>query len=550
MVVSVSQAISAEIDLAALVERILTVAAEIAGALRASLILPRDGELFVEAEAVAVENRIECRLARAVVDATSAPESILRYVARTGEPVIVGDALKSSSQFSHDPYVRAARVRSLLCLPLLKQTRLVGILFLQNDLVPNAFTEARAALLEVLASQAAISLENARLHADLRSAQERLSGAVRENELMIDVIPTVAWRAQCNGYVEHFNKPWLEYTGMTREDASGWGWAGAIHPDDVSSVGDYWQVLVTTDRTGEIEGRLRRHDGVYRWHLFRARPLRNESGQIVSWYGTGADIEDLRQAQEALNRTRSELAEMTKVASLGALAASIAHEINQPLAGIMTNTNTCERMLTADPPNVSGARETVRRALRDTKRAADVIARLRALFAKKQTAAELVDLSEATREVLAMSINELRRNRIVMRSELTCDLPRVTGDRIQLQQVIVNLLVNALEAMSGIDDRPRHLLIRTVRDADERVSLTVRDVGVGIRADQVDQLFDAFHTTKQSSMGIGLSVSRSIIEHHGGRLSGTPNHDGPGATFSFSLPVSGGSDAANECADG
>jgi C4-dicarboxylate-specific signal transduction histidine kinase len=223
------------------------------------------------------------------------------------------------------------------------------------------------------------------------------------------------------------------------------------------------------------------------------------------------------------------------VATLGALTASIAHEVNQPLAGIITNASTCLRMLAADPPNVEGARETARRTIRDGHRASDVITRLRALFGRKGAATEPVDLNEAAREVIALSLSELQGSRVILRSELAADLPPVTGDRIQLQQVIMNLLRNASDAMSGVEDRPRQLLIRTERGEGERVRLSVRDAGVGLDPQNADRLFQAFYTTKDDGMGIGLSVSRSIIESHQGRLWAEPN-DGPGATFSFSIP--------------
>jgi C4-dicarboxylate-specific signal transduction histidine kinase len=226
---------------------------------------------------------------------------------------------------------------------------------------------------------------------------------------------------------------------------------------------------------------------------------------------------------------------VARVTTLGALTASIAHEVNQPLAGIITNASTCLRMLAADPPNVDGARETARRAIRDGNRAADVIARLRALFGKKGTATESVDLNEATREVLALSSSELQRDRVIVRMELGDDLPCVSGDRVQLQQVVLNLLLNASEAMSEVEDRPRQLVIRTDPDDGGGVRLTVQDVGVGFDPSNLQRLFDAFYTTKSGGMGIGLSVSRSIIESHHGRLWAAPN-DGLGATFSFSLP--------------
>jgi signal transduction histidine kinase len=219
------------------------------------------------------------------------------------------------------------------------------------------------------------------------------------------------------------------------------------------------------------------------------------------------------------------------------LTASIAHEVNQPLSGIITNANTCLRMLAADPPNINGARETARRAIRDGNRASDVITRLRALFTKKATASETVDLNEAAREVIALSLSELQRGRVILRAELAEDLPPISGDRVQLQQVILNLLLNAADAMSGVEDRPRQALIKTLREGD-RVRLAVQDTGVGIEPSSVEELFEAFYTTKSGGMGIGLSVSRSIIESHRGQLEAVPN-EGPGATFWFSIPHAG-----------
>ena len=295
---------------------------------------------------------------------------------------------------------------------------------------------------------------------------------------------------------------------------------------------------------GETEARLRRHDGAYRSFLLRANPLRDENGHIVKWYGINTDIEDRKRAEtegkaaeEALNRVRTELAHVARVTSLSTLTASIAHEVNQPLSGIVTNASTCLRMLDASPPDLDGARETARRTIRDGNRAADVISRLRALFSRKDVTPEPLDLNEATREVIALSWGELQRHRILLQSQLADDLPLITGDRIQLQQVILNLLRNALDAMAGVHDRPRRLLIQSGWDGEDRVRLTVRDSGVGLDRQGIDKLFDAFYTTKSGGMGIGLSVSRSIVERHRGRLWVEPN-DGPGATFAFSLPRS------------
>jgi signal transduction histidine kinase len=234
---------------------------------------------------------------------------------------------------------------------------------------------------------------------------------------------------------------------------------------------------------------------------------------------------------------QAELEHMTRVMTMGQVAASIAHEVSQPLSGIVTNASTCLRMLDANPPNLEGARETARRTIRDGHRASEVIARLRALFSKKSAPFEPFDLNEAAEEVIALFTSELQEERVVLQRDLAADLPPVLGDRIQIQQVILNLARNASDAMSKVDDRPRELLIKTERDQGGGARLSVKDRGVGIDSRIEEKLFEAFYTTKGDGMGIGLSVSRTIMERHRGRLWAIPN-EGPGATFIFAIPCS------------
>jgi len=306
-----------------------------------------------------------------------------------------------------------------------------------------------------------------------------------------------------------------------------------IHPEDLSVFQEHIERSRRDRSDVQLEFRLQMPDGAVKY-VHVAAHIRGDHGQ-PEYIGAVQDVTERRSSEEALSKARSELSQVARVTSLGVLTASIAHEVNQPLSGIITNAGTCLRMLAADPPNVEGARETVRRTIRDGNRAADVISRLRALYGKKEPTIESVDLNEATREVLALSLSELQRNRVIVQQELVDDLPLVAGDRVQLQQVILNLLRNASDAMSTIDDRPRDLLIRTEPDDDDRVRLSVSDVGIGFEPQATDKLFEAFYTTKDEGMGIGLSVSRSIIERHHGRLWAMPN-SGPGVTFSFSVP--------------
>jgi PAS domain S-box-containing protein len=306
-----------------------------------------------------------------------------------------------------------------------------------------------------------------------------------------------------------------------------------IHPEDLSIFQEHIERSRRDRSDVQLEFRLQMPDAAVKY-VHVAAHIRGDHDQL-EYIGAVQDVTERRSSEEALSKARSELSQVARVTSLGVLTASIAHEVNQPLSGIVTNASTCLRMLAADPPNVEGARETARRTIRDGNRASEVIARLRALYGKKDPTIESLDLNEATREVLALSLSELQRNRVIVLQDLADGLPLVAGDRVQLQQVILNLLRNASDAMSTVDDRQRQLLIRTEGDGDDRVRLTVQDAGVGFDPQAADRLFESFYTTKNDGMGIGLSVSRSIIESHHGRLWATLNN-GPGATFSFSVP--------------
>jgi PAS domain S-box-containing protein len=368
-------------------------------------------------------------------------------------------------------------------------------------------------------------------------AEARLRESERSLRQLTETIPVMLWSATPDGAIDYCNARFLEYTGFDAEQVMGsGGFAKLLHPDDVDRTMQEWLSCISTGASFQVEVRkFHAADATYRWCLTHARPLLDEHKRILKWYGTVVDMHDWRQAQEELRHTQEKLAYMMRVTTMGELTASIAHEVNQPLSGIMTNAGTCLRMLAADPPDVAGACETARRTIRDANRASDVIARLRALFTGKELTTESMDLNDATREVIALSMSDLQRHRVMLRAELADNLPLVTANRVQLQQVILNLLRNSSDAMAGVDDGPRQLLIRTERDEGDRVRLTVQDVGVGLEAQVMDKLFQAFYTTKSSGMGIGLSVSRSIIEKHGGRLWAEPN-DGPGATFAFSIP--------------
>lgn len=392
----------------------------------------------------------------------------------------------------------------------------------------NGADRARRTLIAQFTHLASIAIERAHSEAALKQSQAFMSKAQR-----LSVTGTFSWHVGSDEIV------WSEevYRILEIDPSVTPTFAlidTRIHPEDLPAHEEMIRRQRSSPGDFEHEHRLLFPDGRVKWVHLVAHATRGEDGGVEYIAGL-QDITQRRLSEEALSKVRSELAHVARVASLGALTASIAHEVNQPLAGIITNASTCLRMLGAEPPNIDGARETARRTIRDGNRASDVIKRLRALFAKKEASTEPLDLNEAAREVVAMLLGELQRNGVVFHPDFADGLPMVSGDRVQLQQVILNLVLNASDAMSDIRSRPRHLRIITRLQEDGHVRLAVQDSGVGIDPADAERMFNAFYTTKSSGMGIGLSVSRSIIESHDGRLWATAN-EGDGATFAFSLP--------------
>jgi hypothetical protein len=496
---------------------------------------------------------------------------------------------------------------------------------------------------------------------DRKRAEEALQDNERNLVSIINTIPTAAWTTRPDGHVEFLNQRWLDYAGMTAEQAKGWGWGAVIHPDDAQQLLEYWRSCLASGASVDAEARLRRFDGTYRWFLVRANPLRDVSGNIVKWYGTNIDIEDRKRgeealreseqsirlildgiaglvaimsatgdtevvnrqaleyfgrtmeqlkgwstgdevhpddlpgvyaawmhsvetasvydvdhrlrradgvyrwfharglplcdsegrvlrwyvlltdiddrkhAEEALREAQNDLARINRVTTMGELAASLAHEVSQPVSGAMTNANVCLRKLGSDQPNLEEVREAVARIVRDARRAADIIGRIRAQFQKSAPKQETVDVSEIIREIIVLLRGEVMRHNISVRAELAADLPPIVGDRGQLQQVAMNLLVNSIEAMKDVEGI-REIVIQTQRGEDEQIVASVSDTGIGIPPQLAEQIFDPFFTTKPHGTGMGLRISRSIIESHGGRLWAV-HKDSPGASFSFSIPA-------------
>jgi PAS domain S-box-containing protein len=336
------------------------------------------------------------------------------------------------------------------------------------------------------------------------------------------------------------NQVWLEFAGQTLDFVRSHpaAWMTAVHPEDREMAAKIFWEGVHSGQGFAIETRsLRARDGTYRWHLQQAVVLRNAEGKVLKFVGTTTDIDDQKRTAEALRQAQAELAHATRVTTVGELAASIAHEVKQPLGAVVTNADACLRWLNRPVPDLNEAREAVHRVIRDGKRGSEVIERIRALLKHEEPSKARVDVNETIRIISGLTQNEL--SGIDLQLNLEKQLPYVSADRIQLQQVLLNLILNAVDAMKSVSDRPRVLCLETKRHEANGVLVAVKDSGVGLRPDAIKRLFETFYTTKPAGLGMGLSISRSIVESHGGRLWAKAN-DGHGATFLFTLPAENG----------
>jgi PAS domain S-box-containing protein len=525
-VVKASQALSSEMVFPRLIEKLLRIAVENAGAERGLLIMVRDGgPPRIEAEATTGPGKIEVAVRQAVVTPCDLLQSALHYAIRTREPVLLDDA-SADNVYSKDEYVLRKRSRSVLCLPIMKQAQLVGALYLENNLTPFVFTPDRVAVLQLLASQAAISLENAHLYSDLQLQAG-----------LLQRLPVSAWTLKPDGTPDFVNEVWLEYSGQTLDFARSHpeAWMTAVHPEDREAASRAFWDGVRSGRGFAIESRsLRAQDGSYRWHLQQAVVLHDTEGKVLRFIGTTTDIDDQKRVEDALRQAQGDLARINRVTTMGELTASLAHELSQPISGAVTNANTCLRKLGRDSPDLDEVRTVVARFAGDAQRAADVIGRIRSQFQRGASHREVIDVNEINRETVALLRDEAARYNISVRTVLAPDLPQIVGDRVQLQQVAMNLIVNSIEAMKGFDGI-RELVIKSQRAENEQILVSVSDTGIGFPPQLAEQIFDPFFTTKLHGTGMGLRISRSIIESHGERLwaVGSPRR---GATFHFNLP--------------
>ena len=675
-VIKVSQAVSGEIVLDKLIEALMRTAIEQAGAARGLLILSRGPENRIAAEATTVGDTVLVELRDEPLAPAALPESVLHYVVRTGESVILDDASGKNS-FAGDQYFTQHHARSILCLPLMNEAKLTGQLYLENNLAPRVFTPNRIAVLKVLASQAAISLENARLHTELvnenrdrkqaedelRASEERWRGLFESVPIGVALLTpdgryltvnqafqkmlgyseaelrgrspieltheddravTEAFRAtRTAGDARTVRREkryrrkdgsviWVDVSSFLLPVAQGsaldarfavdiserkqaeenlrqseafliqaqqisqtgsWYWnvktrevrwsaehfrlfghdpattqpsyavfVAPIHPEDRPSVEQTIATAVAEKGQFQLEYRIVLPDATVKHLLSIGHPGMTEAGDL-EYAGTVMDITErkraeaeARQSERRYRELQMELARANRIATMGQLSASITHEINQPIAAVITNANAGLRWLGARRLNRGEVRQALNRIVRDGNRAGEVIDRVRALVRKAPPRRECLDINEAVREVIALTQVEVQRNGVSLQTQLAHGLPLVTADRVQLQQVMTNLIVNAVEAIRGISDRPRELAIISGEGGADDVFIEVQDTGPGLDPANLDRLFQSFYTTKPDGMGMGLAISRSIVEAHGGRLSAAPNQP-HGAVFRVTLPV-------------
>jgi PAS domain S-box-containing protein len=655
-VVRASQTLSSEIVLGELIEKLMCIAVEHAGAERGLLILFRGSEPRIEAEASTGQGKPTVSVRQRLITPLDLPQSALQYVFRTGERVVLDDA-SAANLHLEDEYVRQKRLRSVLCLPIVKQTKLIGALYLENNLTPRAFTADRIAVLELLASQAAISLENATLFSDLQRSEaylaqgqsisrtgsfgrdvvsgeiywseetynifeldrsvkptmellfqrihpddrehvqqaidrainertgfdfeyrllrsdgsvkylhvsaralETSSGdlefvgavtdvterklaeeALRRSEAYLAeaqrLAHTSSWALRISGRdAVHLSEEWYRIYGFNLDEGMP-TWSALlqrIHPEDRAKWQGAIDRAIDEKSDYEVEFRLLFPDGTVKYLRTVGHPVFGTSGDLIEFIGSSTDVTERTRAAEALRQAQTDLAHANRVTTMGELAASLAHEVIQPLTSTVINAKTCMRWLQRDEPDLAQACEAVARIVKDGTLAGDIIRRIRSQFKKDALEREAVDVNEVIREMIALLRSEAMRYDISIRTELAADLSQIIGDRVQLKQVTMNLIVNSIDAMKEVDGR-RELTIKSQRTENQQLLVSFSDTGIGLPPQQAEQIFNAFFTTKTHGTGMGLRISRSIIESHGGRLWAADNFP-RGATFQFTLPV-------------
>jgi PAS domain S-box-containing protein len=450
-------------------------------------------------------------------------------IAQERKPHLTND-VQNDGRISHPEWAKREGMVAFAGYPLVVDGRLVGVLamFARKSLEPD--------VLETLALVADTIAKGI----DRKWAEKKLQESERNLRLFMETIPQMLWSAAPDGTIDYYNQRILDYTGLSMDELRGAGWIKPIHPEERDAMAKVWTAAVAEGVPFKFEFRGRRGaDGMYRWCVSSALPLRDREGHILKWYGSVVDLHDWKQAQESLRSIEAELAHMTRIMTMGEITSSIAHEINQPLGAIVNYGNACLRLITTGGADLTDIATALSEIVNDANRASAIIAQIRAHSKKALPEMVVLEVKDLVTDILPLVRHELNGRRIVLKTVLSDNLSPVMGDRIQLQQVLLNLVINGMEAMHQVPEDRRHLSIEAQSHVSEGkvfVLIAVTDSGVGLSAEDQSRLFEAFYTTKAEGMGMGLAISRSIVEAHGGRLWATPNA-GLGATFEFVLPA-------------
>jgi PAS domain S-box-containing protein len=538
-VVKALQAVSREIDLGKLIETLMVISVEHAGAERGLLFLSRGQEHRIEAEATTYGDHIQVVLRQGFATLPGFPESVLR----AHESVILDNA-SAKSAFSDDEYIRAKGVRSILCLPLVKHGELIGALYLENSLTSCVFTPDRLTVLELLASQATISLENARLYAELqhensdrRKAEEALRASEERMSLAAESANLGMWVWDIPGddiWATEKCRLLLGFEPTERLDFR--KFIDRLHPEDRAPTREALRRSLQTRSEYDMEYRVVLPDGSVRWISVRGHATFDAENRAVRLMGVSIDITSTKLAQLQLLQQRDELAHLSRVTTLGEMATTLAHELNQPLAAIHSNAETAEILLAKEPLELDELRSIVNDIRQDGLRAAEVILRMRSLLRRHQFKMERIEVKSLIEAVSELLHGVVISHRARLRIELAPALPPVLGDAIHLQQILLNLIINALEAMVDCPTRERQVVVRAATHAALGLEVTVTDQGPGFSKGKLAKLFEPFFTTKKKGMGMGLAICQRIIQSHGGHLSAENNPD-RGATVRFTLPI-------------
>ena len=534
-VIKVSQAVASEIVLDKLLNTFMRTSIEQAGAERGLLVLSKGVEPRIKARATTDSEAVVVECCDEPVTAQAMPQTLLHQVLRTGESVVIGNAAADPA-FSAEPYISARRARSILCVPLITQGRLVGALYLENNLAPGVFAPARIAILKLLASQAAVTLENAHLYRELAQREAKIRRLVDAN-----IVGVFIWDLQ--GQILEANDAFLRIIGYDRDDliSGRLRWTELTPPNWLDADRQRWiPALEATGAVQPFEKEYLRKDGSRVPVLIGVATFEESRHEGVAFV---LDLTERKQAEAEVRDSERRyreveiaLAHANRITTMGELTASITHELKQPIGAAATNAAAGLRWLSAQPPNLEEARQAFANIVNDGARAGEVMNRIRGLVKNAPPCRETLQVNDAIREVVALIRGEADKNNVCIETRLAEDLPFIEGDRVQLQQVMMNLIINGIQAMSAVDEGSRELLISTSQHEQAGVVVTVRDSGPGVASENVEHLFEPFFTTKASGMGMGLSICRSIVQAHGGTLSLSASMP-RGAVFQFNLPL-------------